>query len=356
MSILADQACQAQRDELALLEAATARGDLAATVAEALLAGRVLYVLADGSQGPLATQIADAVGQCFGSPVWPPVVALTPDTRLLALVGSDHRADRPLAEQAELLVRPGDVVMVLTDGQPGADLTAAADHARSQGAAVAGLGLPPSGLEADPAIGLPEAPPARLAACQLALGQALAGELAARLPAEPPDADPAMVAFPCTNCAAALAVVRHLAGRRGVCPHCYNNTILAPDHADNEHRAHLRFALRECALAVALAPPDKPLIGLPGQIALENISPGGLLFGAVDCPLELRPGDHLVIELTTPAFKQPVELSGTVNRVTREAARHVVGVVFADCSAAALERLRVLERNLVLRNLAARPD
>ena len=356
MASLTELACQAQREELELLEAATVRGDVAATVADALIAGRTLFVLGEQAQTPLARHIADAVRRPFTSDIWPPVVTVTADTRPLALIGCAYGLSRPISQQVEMLVRTGDVVLVVAGREPSADVTAATGLAASQGAVVAGLGLPPCGVQADPAIALPEAPPDRLAECQLALGHALAAALPDMLPAEhPADVEPALIPFGCTNCGVALTVLRHLAGRRGVCPHCCNNTVLGPGSGDGaDQRASLRFALRQCTLKVALAPPGRPLVAVPGQTALENLGRGGLLFAIADCVLELQPGDRLVMELETPAFQQPLELGGAVNRVTREAGLHRIGVVFADCTPATAERLRILERNLVLRNLARR--
>ena len=357
MATLAELAAQAHRDELDLLAAASARGDLAATTAEALGAGRALFLLAEGAQSTLAHHVADAIRRPFDDDVWPPVATIVADTRPLALIGCDYAVARPITHQVEMLVRTGDVAMVLADPEPSADLRGAVGLAASQGAVVAGLGLPPCGIQADPAVALPAAPADRLALCQLALGRALARALRERLPAEhPPGVEPALIAFECANCGAALTVRRHLAGRTGVCPCCYNNTVLAPGHdPDHEHRASLRFALRQCTLQVALAPRDKPLVALPGDLALENLGSGGLRFAAPRCPIDLQPGNRLVMELDTPAFRSPILLDGSINRVVREADLHRVGVVFDPLTPATAERLRILERNLVLRNLAHRP-
>jgi len=358
MATLADRATQSQRECVALLYAAEARGDLAATAADALLLGRVLFVLADGAGAPLAEQIAAAIRSPFAAAAWPPVLTVTQDPSALALVGSDYAVARPICQQVELLARAGDVALVLAPPEPSADLAGAAALAASQGVTVAGLGLPPCPIDADPAVILHEAAAAQIAACQIALGLALADTLAERLPPEPPaGVDAPVVVFGCTNCGGPLVAVRHLAGRQGVCPHCYNNTTLAPGtDGGGEQRASLRFALRQCTLGVALAPPNRPLVAVPGRIELENLGRGGLLFAVADCTVHLDPGDRVVMELTTPAFAQPLELTGSILRITREADRHCIGVVFTGLAPATAERLRILERNLVLRNLARAPD
>jgi len=357
MPSLPEQARHAARSSLALLDAAAEQGDLSQAAADALLGGHVLILLADPSHGCLAEQIAAATRRRFPNDLWPPLLAITADARALALIGCEDGAANPLAQQAEMLVRAGDVVVVLAGAKPSADLVVASVLAASQGAAVAGLGLPPCDLRAQLAVTLPDAPAERLIEAQLALGHALVEGLAQRLPAEAPSGvEPALLRSACTNCGAALAIPRHLAGRRGVCPSCYNNTALAPEFAppDGEKRVHMRFSLRDCVLRVELAPPQKPPIPLPGQIALENLSFGGLLFAIAGSPVELQPNDPLHLELQTPAFLSPLALHGIVVRVTREAALHRVGVVFRDTPPAIAERLRVLERNLVLRHLTSR--
>lgn len=359
MPTLAELARQEHRHCTALLEAATEDGDLAEAVAQAVVEGHALFLVADEPQAPLAEHLAAAIRRPFARDDWPPLVAVTPDPRRLALLGCAYSVARPLAQQLEMLVRLGDMALVLAGAQPTDDLLGAVELASSQGAIIAGLGLPGAAVEASPAVRIPEAPADQVAQCQLALGHALANALADRLPAEPPaDMMPALLPFGCTNCGAALIVPSHFAGRRGVCPFCCNNTTLAPDQAaeSNEHRTFVRFALRKCTLRVALTPPGKPPVPIPGQAILENLSRGGLLVALADSPVEIQPGDTLDLELTTPAFHKPVALQGTVHRVTREPGVHRIGVIFADLPPATAERLRILERNLVLRNLTAPPS
>lgn len=351
---LASSALTATR---ALLDAATERGDVAQAAADALRAGRILYLLADTARGALAEEIAASLRRRFPDPLWPPVIPLTAGTRLLALIGCEHGASGPLSHQAEMLLCQGDVALLVLNSELSPDLLSAAALAVTQGATVAGLGMPPSPIQANPAILLPEAPVERLIECQLALGNALAEALARLLPAErPADVEPALVSFGCMNCDAPLTIPRHLAGRRGVCPYCFNNTTLAPDlpTPENEKRAHMRFALRQVALRVSLVSPTRAPLQLPGQIVLENLSPGGLLFTLIDSRLELQPDDPLLIELSTPAFQRPLTLNGSVKRVTREAKLCRVGVAFRELRPAIAERLHILESNLVLRHLSPR--
>ena len=376
MPSLIEQARQAAREALALFDAAVEHGDLAEAIAAAVLDGHTLFLLADPSHAALAEGLADALRRHFTSDLWPPVLTLTADVRPLALIGCAYGGNNPLSQQAEELVRRGDVVLALSGAQPSNDLIGAVGTAVSQGAVVLALGpafakfpsqasvtlpsgagiLPADSLRAGGTPAPRDAAPERVVECQLVLGHALAEGLARRLPAAPPSgSQPALLRSACANCDAPLTVPRHLAGRHGVCPHCFNNTVLAPESAGSEKRVHMRFALLDCSLAVTLTPLGKPPLRVPGQISLENISLGGLLFAMAGSPLELQPGDLLALELSTPAFLSPLPLAGSVIRVTREATVHRVGVLFGDLPPAVAERLRLLERNLVLRHLAARP-
>jgi len=356
MPSLTEQARQAARDAMALLEAAVEHGDLAEAIAGALLDGRTLFLLADPSHTALAETLAAALRRRFPSDLWPPLLTLTADLRPLALIGCEYGGANPLSQQAEELVRRGDIVLALSGAQPSNDLIGAVGTALSQGAAVAALGPAFAKFPSQTSVTLPQAaPPERVAECQLVLGHALAEALVRRLPAYPPSGTQlALLRSACTNCGAALTAPRHLAGRHGVCPHCFNNTVLAPEAVASEKRIHMRFALLDCSLGVSLTPPGKPALRVPGQITLENVSVGGLLFALAGSPLELQPGDLLAMELSTPAFLSPLPLAGSVIRGTREATVHRVGVLFGDLPPAVAERLRLLERNLVLRHLAAR--
>jgi len=368
MASLCQTAADAATAAAAHLRSATERGDVAQAVADAARAGHIVFLLADTAQTALADEIAAALRRRFPSDPWPPLLAITASARPLALLGCEYGVASPLTRQAEMLVRASDVVLVLAGARPSTDLLGAVERAVLRGAVVVGLGLPPSTVVAHPGITLPEAggtasdrqavrPVEQLIACQLALGHALADALAAQLPAEhPPDVRPALVFFGCINCNATLTIPRHLAGRRGVCPYCYNNTILAPDLSApvSERRARMRFALREVALRVSLAPPGGSPLLLPGTATLGNLSTGGALFTIADSRVEVQPGDPLLIELTTPAFQRSLDLRGVVKRVTREANLTHIGLAFGDLAPAVAERLRILESNLVLRNLAAR--
>ena len=358
MSSLLDQARRTAGQALSLLDAITEEGDLCETIAGALLSGHALFLVADPSHVALAGEIASAVRRRFPSDLWPPLLTLRADSRLLALIGSEYGAAVPLSQQVEELVRSGDVALLLAGSRPSADLAGAAALAAAEGATVASLGLASSPVAPRPALSLPQAPIEQLVECQLILGHALVEALAQRLPPEaPPGIEPALAPSACSNCNASLAVPRHLAGRRGVCPFCFNNTTLAPGlaPAQNEKRTHMRFALRDCSLSVSLAQPDKPPVPVHGQILLENLSVGGLLFSLAGSLLEIQPSDALFLSLSVPAFERLLVLDGTVVRVTREAALHLIAVVFRDLAPATAERLRILERNLVLRNLTARP-
>ncbi|MFP4058663.1 MAG: PilZ domain-containing protein [Candidatus Brocadiia bacterium] len=357
MAQLVPQARQSATRGLELCDAAVERGDLAGTIAGALLEGRLLAFLADAPHAPVAQALADALRRRFPHDHWPPALVVDPQTPSLALYGIEFGVPDPLTRKAETLLREGDVALLVAGAEPSGDLAAAAAAAAAQGARVAALGLPACGLEAEPAIELPQAPAGVLVLAQALLASALSEALASQLPQEPPAGlEPALAAFPCTNCQAPLAAPPHLAGRLGVCPACYNNTVLAPHLPRGEHekRAFLRFALRHCALRVELAPDGKAPLQLPGQVSLDNLSPGGLRFTLLEPSVELQPDDRLRVHIDTPAFHKTLSLEARVKRVTREDRRHRVGAVFVDCPPATAERLRILERNLVLRHLTPR--
>jgi len=357
MATLTESAKRAAADTLSLVDAAIEHGDVAQTVIDALLGGHILFLLADASHTALAEQLAAVLRRRSPAEPWPPVLTITANTPPLALIGCEYGVANPLSQQAEILIREGDVVLVLAGSCPSADLLHTVGLATSHGAVVVGLGLPPSSLKLRIGVSVPDAPAEHLIECQLVLGDALVEALARQLPAEqPPEMEPALIRFGCTNCNADLAIPRHIRGRRGVCPHCYNNTVLAPgiEAAQNEKRAHMRFSLRECSLRVSLAPGDKAPIQLPGQVALENLSAGGLLLSIADSPVEVRLNDTLLVELTTPAFQRPLSLRGSVRRVTREANLSHVAIAFHEVPPSTFERLRILEHNLVLRHATSR--
>ena len=359
MPSLHESASEAVATTLSLLNAATERGDVAQAVVGALRAGHILFLVADMAHTGVGEEVGASVRRRFASDYWPPLLTLTVNTQPMALIGIEQSISKPLSRQAEMLIRTGDVALVLAGPEPSGDLREAVERAKAQGAVVAGLGLPAASVEADPAVVLPEASVERCLECQLALGDALAETLARELPAEhPADLDPALVLFGCANCDMTLTIPRHLAGRHGVCPYCFNNTILAPGvaAAQNEKRAHMRFALRNVALRVFLAPPGRPALLLPGHVTLENLSAGGLLFSVTDSRVEIQPDDPLLAELTTAAFQRPIEAHGLVRRVSREVNLTHIGIAFHDIPAATAERLRILESNIVLRNLAPRTE
>ena len=358
MPSLAEQAQQAIGRTAALLSDSAEDGDLVDAVVRAMMSGHILYLIAAEPYGRVAEAMATLLRDTFDDPTWPPLFALTAESSLHALVGREYGPRDPLCCQSELFVREGDVALLLPAEGPAPGLVGAARVARSQGATVAGLGHLPAEVQAQPRLALPEAPEGEVACCLLAIGEALAAALAERLPAQRPDEpEPAIACCSCANCGGALAVPRHLLGRRGTCPHCHNNTALdhPPHRGENESRVHMRFGLRDCGLRVSLAPEGKPRVPIPGTATVANLSRGGLLFALAASPVAVEPGDPVLVELTTPAFERPLTIRGTVRRVCRDAAGHYVGVVFASVPPAVAERLCILERNLVLRNLARPP-
>lgn len=355
MSALIENARGGVQQVAALLWDATAEGDLVAAAAQALISGRVLFLIADHPNAWLAAVIAAALRRDALDPAWPPVFAVTPDTRLLTLLGRDYGADHPLRLQCEILIRQGDVALLLPCAEPSSELFDAAGIAATRGATLATLGPELPAVGAELTLVLPAAQRAGLHGAQLALGHAFAEALAAALPAAPPaDLEPALEAFRCRNCAHPLAVPRHLAGRLGTCPTCHNNTVLGAAAAlpDGDPRSRMRFTLRDCQLRLAIAPPAEPSTPIAAQITLENLSRSGLLAALADASAEIAVGDPLSIQLATPAFEEPLGILGAATRVTREGPIQHVGITFVSLEPTVAERLRALEQNIVLRNIA----
>jgi len=342
----------------ALLWEVTEDGDLVAFVAEALTSGHVLFVVADDPNSWLAEETAAALRRGFVDEAWPPVFSVVPDSGSLSLFGRDYGVDHPLRLQCEILMRAGDVVLLLPGAEATEELLDVAAIAAARHATVASLGPALPDIEASPHIALPHDNPGVLTCSQLGLAHAFAAALTAALPAAPPaDLRPAVEFFRCANCSHPLTVPSHIVGRLGTCPYCHNNTTLGSSQAlaDGDPRRRMRFALRDCELHLALAPPDLPSTPIQAQTQLENLSRGGLLVALINSPVDVQPDDTLLVQIHVPAFEQPLELLGNAARVTREGSIQHVGILFVSLEPTVAERLRILEENVVLRNVVHRP-
>jgi hypothetical protein len=353
MPALIDRAREATQHVAALLWDTIEDGDLTSTVAEAMLSGHALVLIGEDETASLARDVAAALRPESFAP-WPPVLSVTPDTDLLMLLGRDYGVDDPLRLQCDVLLRQGDVALLLPSPEPGEELLGLTSAIERCVARPAVLGPDFQDLNVSPRITLPDGPPACLHTAQRVLALALADALRQLLPVSAPaDVPAALDSFRCGNCAAPLLVPAHLAGRLGTCPYCHNNTPLGQgvEDAPDDPRRRLRFTLRDCQVRVALAPPDRRSEPIDAHATLENLSRSGLLVALAAASAQLHPGDPLRIEIDTPAFASPLVVLGTVVRVTREGPIQHVAVSFVSLEPTVAERLHILEQDFVLRNV-----
>ena len=101
--------------------------------------GRV-YVCGNGGSAADAQHIAaELVGRFLRERPGLPCIALTTDTSALTSIGNDYGFDRVFVRQVEALIRPGDVLWVLSTSGKSANVLAAAKAARARGARVLGF-------------------------------------------------------------------------------------------------------------------------------------------------------------------------------------------------------------------------
>jgi D-sedoheptulose 7-phosphate isomerase len=101
--------------------------------------GRV-YICGNGGSAADAQHIAaELVGRFLRERPGLPCIALTTDTSALTAISNDYGFDRVFTRQVEALVRPGDVLWVLSTSGNSPNVVAAAKAARAHGAKVLGF-------------------------------------------------------------------------------------------------------------------------------------------------------------------------------------------------------------------------
>jgi D-sedoheptulose 7-phosphate isomerase len=130
---------QVCRDTAALHER-TAReraGDIAraaATLREALVAGRKVLVFGNGGSAADAEHLAaELVGRFRRERRPVAAVALTADTAVVTSLANDYAFEAVFARQVEALGQPGDVALGITTSGASRNVNAALEHARLRG-------------------------------------------------------------------------------------------------------------------------------------------------------------------------------------------------------------------------------
>lgn len=122
---------------------ATRQAEIAAAarlIIDCFHAGGRVYVCGNGGSAADAQHIAaELVGRFLRERTGLPCVALTTDTSALTSIGNDYGFDRIFVRQVEALVRPGDVLWVLSTSGKSPNVVAAAKAAHARGATVLGF-------------------------------------------------------------------------------------------------------------------------------------------------------------------------------------------------------------------------
>jgi len=109
-------------------------------LSEALRAGGRIYLLGNGGSAADAQHIAgELLGRFRHDRAALPATALSTDTSTLTAIANDLGYEQVFARQVEALVRPGDVVWILSTSGRSPNALAAARAARKRGAAVIGF-------------------------------------------------------------------------------------------------------------------------------------------------------------------------------------------------------------------------
>ncbi|MDR7542632.1 MAG: SIS domain-containing protein [Armatimonadota bacterium] len=125
----------------ACLETVAARVAVAARlILDALRAGGKVVLCGNGGSAADAQHLAaELVGRFARERAPIPAIALTADGAVLTALGNDYGFDRMFARQLEGLVRPGDVVVVISTTGRSRNVVEAAASARRAGARVIAL-------------------------------------------------------------------------------------------------------------------------------------------------------------------------------------------------------------------------
>jgi len=128
------RAAEALRDQTALLEA------IADAIVNCFRRGGRLYVLGNGGSAADAQHIAaEFVGRFKRDRQALPAIALTTDTSALTAISNDLGGDVIFSRQVEALVRPGDVVWMLSVSGMSPNVLAAAKVAQARDAVLIGF-------------------------------------------------------------------------------------------------------------------------------------------------------------------------------------------------------------------------
>jgi D-sedoheptulose 7-phosphate isomerase len=113
----------------------------AAALADALAAGGTVYTCGNGGSAAEALHLAEElVGNYKATERGPRrAVCLNADATALTCIANDFGFDRVFARQVEALVGAGDVLVVLSTSGNSANVNAALDAARANGATTVGL-------------------------------------------------------------------------------------------------------------------------------------------------------------------------------------------------------------------------
>ncbi|MCI0363637.1 MAG: SIS domain-containing protein [Phycisphaerales bacterium] len=136
----------AKRIEGSLTAIGSLRGQLAelASIAEAVVerlrAGGTLYTAGNGGSAAQALHLAEElIGRYRGNREPLRAVCLNADSTALTCIGNDFGFDQIFARQCQALLRPGDVLLVMSTSGKSANIVNALRAARSAGAATFGF-------------------------------------------------------------------------------------------------------------------------------------------------------------------------------------------------------------------------
>jgi len=356
--------------------------EVAKILDKALRGGRTIFLMA---QGPFAFLAQHAAAEFIGKfatdtqgeerrPL--PIVALTEDASLLSAVGSNYGTRHILARQVVTFVKKDDAVLCLTLNGSEGGLREALHLSKERGAVtVAVTGQDADEVEdlCDLCLRIPSKSQFRVEECQLIIlhtvYNVIQDEMARTGEFEKTGA---IIRFECPNCAERIAVMSRFAGRKGTCPRCHVHVTVptpepsaaAQEPAAAEQRSHMRFSVKDCVLDVMRLKDGTLGERLKGHLGLEDLSQGGVQFlhlpltEDADEEMTLSVGDRIRVRLNTPAFTEPITGTGEVRRVEpikgKRGARY--GVKFLALDSEAADKLRRLEDNVVLRNLARAPS
>ncbi len=342
-----------------------------------------VFILGDHRMSFLAEHLAAEFGGRFGSESGPlPVVALTEDSRMLAMVGNDYGSRHIYCRQVATFVRKGDILVVLAESLKPPymrDVIRLAAQRKAIVLTISGDIDDETRKLTDYAIIAPRPDSLIMEEALLILGHVLyAGvflsfqktkEEKPAPPEEEEEEKEAMIQFDCPFCGGSMSVLKRFAGRTGVCPHCeMNMTIPAPDEPEKaaaaEPRRRIRFGLKDYKLQVAiLGVGNRPFVIKPDSLVLENLSVDGIMFCIVAKGSESRPrlkiGGRVQVTLETPAFDSPIEAEAEVKRVEPipdGRVGTVVGARFLSYRGDSRQKLERLEASPSLRKRAGQPE